>query len=270
MHSRPVVITDGLPLHGLSSKSGTGINSRARRSSSGISTRPECPSRRRQVSVGSTTCAGQSPCSNSRNAVYMWTIVKVTSMNSFVWLRSLAPASRLGAWSTGLVGNSVHTVKSKMATAESAGMYVIDLHDEDDAMCWTVEVIHKILKSGCRADDVTLRSADRLANRVAVCCMVSWRIPWTTMMACASFDANPQTAMTPTEIAILDQLIRGADNLPARPGTLLPDLTKPARLGGYRARMSDPPPGNTVIWRGRRRLSDIQLGAEMSSSQLYR
>lgn len=34
-------------------------------------------------------------------------------------------------------------------------------------------------------------------------------------------------------------------------------------LGGYLARMSDPPPGNTVIWRGLRRLADIQLGAEI-------
>jgi hypothetical protein len=39
-----------------------------------------------------------------------------------------------------------------------------------------------------------------------------------------------------------------------------------ARLGGYLARASDPPPGNTVIWRGLTRLSDIEfaylLGAQ--------
>jgi hypothetical protein len=33
-----------------------------------------------------------------------------------------------------------------------------------------------------------------------------------------------------------------------------------ARLGGYLARASDPPPGNTVIWRGMARLSDIEFG----------
>jgi hypothetical protein len=37
-------------------------------------------------------------------------------------------------------------------------------------------------------------------------------------------------------------------------------LTKLARLGGYLARARDPPPGNTVIWRGLTRLTDIQLG----------
>ena len=32
-------------------------------------------------------------------------------------------------------------------------------------------------------------------------------------------------------------------------------------LGGYLARASDPPPGNTVMWRGLSRLTDIALGA---------
>ena len=38
-------------------------------------------------------------------------------------------------------------------------------------------------------------------------------------------------------------------------------LIKIARLGGYLARASDPPPGNTVMWRGLSRLTDIALGA---------
>ncbi|MGY4622983.1 hypothetical protein [Bradyrhizobium sp. USDA 4486] len=31
--------------------------------------------------------------------------------------------------------------------------------------------------------------------------------------------------------------------------------------GGYLARASNPPPGNTVMWRGLSRLTDIALGA---------
>ena len=37
-------------------------------------------------------------------------------------------------------------------------------------------------------------------------------------------------------------------------------IVKLARLGGYFARAHDPPPGNTVIWRGLSRLTDIELG----------
>ena len=37
-------------------------------------------------------------------------------------------------------------------------------------------------------------------------------------------------------------------------------IVKLAQLGGYLARAHDPPPGNTVIWRGLSRLTDIELG----------
>jgi hypothetical protein len=42
------------------------------------------------------------------------------------------------------------------------------------------------------------------------------------------------------------------------------NLITVARRGGYLARASDPPPGNTVIWRGMQRLIDIQMGYELA------
>jgi hypothetical protein len=42
-------------------------------------------------------------------------------------------------------------------------------------------------------------------------------------------------------------------------------MTQLARLGGYLARVGDPPPGNTVIWRGFSRLRDIEIGARIMS-----
>ena len=41
------------------------------------------------------------------------------------------------------------------------------------ALRWKIEVFHKVLKSGCRAEDAKLRTADRLVNLVAVFCIVS-------------------------------------------------------------------------------------------------
>lgn len=137
------------------------------------------------------------------------------------------------------------------------------------AMRWKIEVFHKILKSGCRTEDAKLRTADRLANLVALFCIVSWRVLWVTMMARAVPDAAPTVALTPQEITILDHLIGDSGNRGANPGTLQLYITKLARLGGYLARVSDPPPGNTVIWRGLRRLADIQLGAEIGGAEIY-
>lgn len=50
-----------------------------------------------------------------------------------------------------------------------------------------------------------------------------------------------------------------------RSKTLGSYLIKLARLGGFLARSSDPPPGNMVIWRGLSRLADIQLGAAIGA-----
>ncbi|MCQ9157305.1 transposase, partial [Acidomonas methanolica] len=44
------------------------------------------------------------------------------------------------------------------------------------ALRWKIEVFHKILKSGCRAEDARLRTADRLVRLIAVFCILSWRI----------------------------------------------------------------------------------------------
>jgi hypothetical protein len=59
--------------------------------------------------------------------------------------------------------------------------------------------------------------------------------------------------------ACFDRLVN--DKPKARQKTLSHDLIKIARLRGCLARASDPPPGNTVMWRGLSRLTDIALGA---------
>ena len=134
------------------------------------------------------------------------------------------------------------------------------------ALRWKIEVFHKILKSGCKAEDSKLRTADRLANLMAVYCILSWRVFWLTMLNRAAPDAAPTTALTASEISLLDQLVVDAGSRRCRPGTLSYYLTKLARLGGYLARSNDPPPGNTVIWRGLSRLTDIEIGTEIGAA----
>ena len=127
------------------------------------------------------------------------------------------------------------------------------------ALRWKIEVFHKILKSGCKAEESKLRTAQRLTNLVSVFCILSWRIFWMTMLNRSAPDALPALALTATEIAVLDRLM--SDKPQTRRKTLSHYLTKIARLGGYLARANDPPPGNTVMWRGLSRLTDIALGA---------
>jgi hypothetical protein len=61
-------------------------------------------------------------------------------------------------------------------------------------------------------------------------------------------------------------MVSNAGNRQATLGSLSFYLIKLARLGGYLATTSDPPPGNTVVWRGLSRLTDIRLGTEMAAT----
>lgn len=130
------------------------------------------------------------------------------------------------------------------------------------ALRWKIEVFHNILKSGCKAEDSKLRTAERLVNLIATFCIMSWRIFWMTMVNRSAADAPPKIALTQVEIEILDRVVKDKSGRrsPAGPKTLSHYLIKIARLGGYLARASDPQPGNMVMWRGLARLTDIEMG----------
>jgi Transposase DNA-binding/Transposase DDE domain len=140
-------------------------------------------------------------------------------------------------------------VRSRKDAVEKLGWY---------AMRWRIETFHKILKSGCRAEASKLRTAERIANLIAVFCILSWRIFWMTMMNRVAPVASPLVALTKIETQLLDRLVPTTINHPR--ATLSTYLVKIARLGGYLNRAKDSPPGNTVMWRGLSRLTDIELG----------
>jgi Transposase DNA-binding len=125
------------------------------------------------------------------------------------------------------------------------------------ALRWKIDVFHKILKSGCRAE---ARTAERLVNLIAMFCIMGWRIFWMTMLNRSTSDAPPTYALTPLEITLLDRIATDKDELSTGSKTLSHYLTKLAQLGGYLARAGGPPPGNMVMWRGLSRLTVIELG----------
>jgi hypothetical protein len=125
------------------------------------------------------------------------------------------------------------------------------------ALRWKIETFHKILKSGCRAEHSKLRTAERLVNLLAMFCILGWRIFWLTMLNRSTRHASPNLAFTPLEIDLLNRL---APPEARAQHSLSGCVTQLARLGGYLARKGDAPPGNTVIWRGLARLTDIEIG----------
>lgn len=134
------------------------------------------------------------------------------------------------------------------------------------AMRWKIETFHKILKSGCKAEESGLRSAERLVNLIAIFCILSWRIFWMTMINRSSDKAPAPIVFTDVERQLLDRLRPDKPHLPNIPKSLSHYIIKLARLGGYLARANDPPPGNIVIWRGLQKLSDIVIGFEVAKN----
>jgi hypothetical protein len=127
-----------------------------------------------------------------------------------------------------------------------------------------IEVFHKVLKSGCRAEEARLRTAERLVKLIALFCILSWRVFWMTMINRSAPHAVPGLALTETELVLLDRLVPDKPQARTSARTLSSYLIKVARLGGYLARSRDPPPGNIVMWRGLSRLTDITLGAKLA------
>lgn len=136
------------------------------------------------------------------------------------------------------------------------------------ALRWRIEVFHKILKSGCQAEQSKLRTAERLVNLLATFCILSWRIFWLTMINRSTQKAKASLAFTPLEIDILNRLAPEKQSGSYRSPTLKSCLTQLARLGGYLDRAGDGPPGNIVIWRGMSRLTDIEIGFMMASENV--
>jgi len=123
---------------------------------------------------------------------------------------------------------------------------------------WTIETFHKVLKSGCRAEDSKLRTAERLANLIAMMCILAWRVLWLTMVNRTSPELPATLVFTEIEMKLLAHLVPTKDGVTQK--TVGRFLTLLARLGGYLNRKRDAPPGNMVLWRGMARLTDIYLG----------
>ena len=134
------------------------------------------------------------------------------------------------------------------------------------AMRWKIETFHKILKSGCQAEQSKLRTAERLVNLLAMFCILSWRIFWLTMLNRMTEHGKPTLVFTPLEIDLLDRMTPRRPAIDKRRApSVRSALRQLARLGGYLDRASDPPPGNLVVWRGMSRLSDIAFGFQLAA-----
>jgi hypothetical protein len=122
---------------------------------------------------------------------------------------------------------------------------------------WQIEILHKILKSGCRIEQAQLASHQRLMPLIALFSIIAWRLFWLTFLARTDPQASASAILAPHE---LDALYTFLHKQPM-PDSLRPTVHQATRwmaqLGGFLNRKRDGDPGVTVIWRGWQRLADI-------------
>lgn len=131
---------------------------------------------------------------------------------------------------------------------------------------WKIETFHKVMKSGCQAERSRLGSAERLTNLLCCYCILSWRIFWLTMLSREMPTAPAEIAFSDTELKILDAMVKDTAQIMSSP-PLEKYTIKLAQLGGYTGNKNKYPPGNIVIWRGLRRLNEIQIGWEIATGR---
>lgn len=122
-----------------------------------------------------------------------------------------------------------------------------------------IEVLFRVLKSGCRVEERRFEHIDRMLPCVAVYLIVAWR----TLMVCrlgrSSPDLDCEAIFDPAEWKSVYMAVQ-RKTPPNTPPTLAEFLRLVAQLGGYvNYPNREDPPGPQTIWLGMQRMHDLAL-----------
>jgi hypothetical protein len=132
----------------------------------------------------------------------------------------------------------------------------IDMGSAEDAerclrwycLRWRIEDWHRVLKSGCRIEDIAHETAERLRRAIAINLVIAWRIMLMTLL-------GRETPELPAEVLFSDIELRTLKAYAKKRGLTPPVLLGEAvrlvaKIGGYLGRNNDPPPGHQLLWQG--------------------
>jgi Transposase DNA-binding/Transposase Tn5 dimerisation domain len=123
---------------------------------------------------------------------------------------------------------------------------------------WQIEVYYRVLKTGCKVEDIQLETADRLKPCLMLYKIVAWRVLYATML-------GRECPTLACDVIFVEHEWKSVwtittDTLPPETAPPLQEfLILLAKLGGYNNRQQDGPPGPQAIWSGMRRMHDFAL-----------
>lgn len=120
---------------------------------------------------------------------------------------------------------------------------------------WSIEVFHKVLKTGCRVESMQLKTAPALINALMIYTVIAWRILYLTHLGRECPDLPCGTVFEEAEWKATCAVVKRKKELGE------PSLTEfigiVGKLGGHLGRKSDGPPGPQSIWQGLTRVRDF-------------
>lgn len=122
---------------------------------------------------------------------------------------------------------------------------------------WMIEILFRVLKSGCRVEKRRFEHLDRLQTCLAVYLIVAWRTLYVCRLGRACPDMNGEALFDPAEWKAVWKIVRRSDP-PPQPPPLGEMTLMVAQLGGYIHRKGSQP-GPQTIWIGLQRTHDFAL-----------
>ncbi len=131
---------------------------------------------------------------------------------------------------------------------------------------WRIEMYFKVVKSGFNVEKCRLGTADRLIRYLTVMSVVAWRLFMITLIGRTNPSLSCAGFLSDQEVKVLEAKSTRKGQPPKPVATIAEAVIMIARLGGYLARKSDPPPGSITLWRGWKRLVDLTEGWELAAT----
>lgn len=123
---------------------------------------------------------------------------------------------------------------------------------------WGLEVYFRIYKTGCKVEEIQLKTRDRLRNALAMYTIIAWRVMYLTYL-------NRECPSLPCDVVFQESEWKSVWRVtkktppPERAPVLSEFMALLVGLGGYNNRPSEPPPGPQAVWVGIRRMTDFAI-----------
>ncbi len=118
------------------------------------------------------------------------------------------------------------------------------------ALRWRIEMLFRILKSGCRVEQRQMQTVEKLKAFIALDLVIASHLLAMTMQARSKPDEPADRWLEQEEWEALCVQASGGGAAPMESPTIKEAVLMIAKLGGFLGRKSDGDPGSDVLWRG--------------------